>query len=122
MYCQRHVVTLTTAVGGAVTGYTPNITGRVLSIRYVKTDFATGVDFTITGEATGVTIWTQENVNASTTCYPRQATHSTAGVASLYASGGEAVNDHIYLANERIKFAIASGGDAKTGVFHVITG
>jgi hypothetical protein len=57
-------------------------------MRYVKTDFADGSSFTITSEATGETIWSESSVNASATRAPRQATHSTAGVASLYAASG----------------------------------
>jgi hypothetical protein len=51
---------------------------------------------------------------------PRQATHSTAGAAALYAAAGTAVNDKIALANDRIKIVIASGGNTKTGVFHFV--
>jgi hypothetical protein len=122
MHIERFVVPVVTAADGSATVYTPTVTGRVLSIRYVKTDFANGVDFTITADQTGETIWTQNDVNASATVAPRQATHSTAGVAALYASGGVAVNDHITLANDRVKIAIAAGGDTKTGAFHVLIG
>jgi hypothetical protein len=48
------------------------------SIQYVKTDYADGVDFTITAEATTETIWTESNVNAAVIKHPRAATHSTA--------------------------------------------
>ena len=119
-YAERHVVTLTTTSGGAATGYTPVITGRISQIRYVKDDFANGVDFTITAEATGETIWTQLDVNASVTVAPRQPTHDTAGVASLYAAAGEPVEAPIVLAQDRVKIVIAAGGDTTTGTFHVI--
>lgn len=122
MYIERFVVPVVTAADGTATAYTPTVTGRVLSIRYVKTDFANGVDFTITAEATGETIWTQNDVNASATVAPRQATHSTAGAAALYAAAGAAVNDHITLANDRVKIAIASGGVVASGAFHVLIG
>ena len=118
-YVERHVVTITTDAAGAGTAYTPVVSGRVVSIRYVKTDFADGVDFTVTSEATGATIWTEDNVNASKTCVPRQATHDTAGVASLYAAAGEPVEDRIALANDRVKIVVATGGATKTGAFHV---
>lgn len=100
--------------------FVPVMTGKIATVRYVKTDFAAGVDFTITAEATGETIWAQADVNASVTVAPRQATHSTAGAASLYASGGQAVNDQIAIANDRIKIVVAQGGDTKTGTFHFI--
>lgn len=119
-FIQRFTVAVTTDGSGDATAYTPNLTGKVSQIRYVKTDFTDGVDFTITAEATGETIWAQENVNASATVAPRQPTHSTAGVAALYASGGTAVNDAIALANDRIKIVIAAGGASKVGTFHFL--
>ncbi len=117
-FAQRRIVELTTAADGTVTGFTEVVTGLLSQIRYVKTDFAAGVDFTITSEATGETLWTEADVNASVTKAPRQATHDAAGAASLYASGGEAVEDKIALARDRIKIVIAQGGDTKTGTFH----
>ena len=113
-------VAVTTAADGSATAYSETCTGKVSTIRYVKTDFDNGSTITITSEATGETIWTEANVNASATRAPRQATHSTAGVAALYAAGGTAVNDKIALANDRIKIVIASGGNTKTGTFHFI--
>ena len=113
-------MTVTTAADGSATAYSEVLTGKLSQIRYVKTDFANGVDFTITAEATGETLWAQLDVNASVTVAPRQATHNTAGVAALYAAAGTAVNDLIALANDRIKIVIASGGNVTTGTFHII--
>ena len=122
MYAERQVVNITTDGSGDATGYSAVVSGRILTCRYVKTDFTDGVDFTITSEATGETIWTESNVNASATRAPRQATHSTAGVAALYAAAGTAVNDHVVLANDRIKVVVGSGGATKTGAFHFTIG
>ena len=119
-YAERHAVTITTDAGGDGTGYTPVITGRIQAIHYAKTDYAAGVDFTITAEATGETIWTESNVNASATRAPRQATHATDGTASLYAAAGEPVEDYIAVAEDRVKIVVAQGGDTKSGTFHVI--
>lgn len=119
-FAQRLVVTVTTASDGSATAYSANVTGLIAQIRYVKTDFADGSTFTITAEATGETIWTETGVNSSATRAPRQATHTTAGAASLYAAGGTAVNDMIALANDRVKIVIASGGSVKTGTFHIV--
>ena len=121
-YAQRQVVTVTTSDDGTATAYSENITGRICQIRYVKTDYGANPDFTITAEATGETIWTQVDVDASVTVAPRQATHSNAGVASLYAAGGEPVEDYIVMANDRVKIVIAGGGDTKTGTFHILVG
>ena len=119
-FAQRLVVTVTTASDGSATAYSENVTGLISQIRYVKTDFADGSTFTITAEATGETIWTETGVNASATRAPRQATHSTAGAAALYAAGGTAVNDMIAVANDRVKIVIANGGATKTGAFHIV--
>lgn len=122
MYAERHVVVVTTDANGAGTGYSPNITGRILTIRYLKTDFAADVDFAITLEATDESLWTKEDVDDSATVCPRQATHDGLGAASLYAGAGEPVEDYIVAVNDRVKIAIAAGGSGKVGTFHVIVG
>lgn len=119
-YAQRTTVDVTTAADGSATAYSILLTGKINAIYYVKNDFAAGVDFTITSEATGATLWTQSDVNASATVAPRQATHSTAGVAAVYAGGGSAVLDKIALANDRIKIVIAQGGASKSGSFIIV--
>lgn len=118
---KRYSIAVTTAADGTATAYSPRrISGKIHQIEYVKGTFADGVDFTITGEATGVNIWTESNVNASTVRAPRQPTHSQAGAASLYAAGGTAVNDPVAIANDRVKIVIAQGGNAASGTFHVL--
>lgn len=117
---RRFKMTVTTAADGTATAYSPRLAGKVHSIHYVKTDFANGVDFTITAEATGETLWAQTNVDVSAVVYPRAPVHSTAGIAALYAAGGTAVLDKPALAKDRVKIAIAQGGNAKSGVFHIL--
>lgn len=120
-YARRLTVSVTTAADGSATAYSSGIDYGLLSqIRYVKTDFDNGSTFTITSEATGETLWTETGVNASATRAPRQATHSTAGAAALYAAAGTAVNDMIAIANDRIKIVISAGGNVKTGTFHFL--
>lgn len=120
MTIRRFVVTALSDGSGNFTGYSPYLTGYIHAIEYVKTDYTDGVDFTITAEATGETLWTESNVNAAKVCMPRGATHSNAGVAALYASGGVAVNDRIALGNDRVKIVIGSAGAAHTGAFHIL--
>jgi len=117
---RRFKVTVTTAADGTATAYSPRLAGKIHQIEYVKTDFANGVDFTITGEATGVNLWTESDVNASAVRAPRQATHSQVGAAALFAAGGTAVQDRVALASDRVKIVIAQGGNAKTGTFHIL--
>jgi hypothetical protein len=120
---KRYKVTVTTAADGTATGYTPRLSGKVHQIEYVKdgaNGYANGVDFPITGEATGVKLWTLADVNASAMVAPRQPTHSQAGVAALYAAAGTGVQDKVGLANDRVKIVLAQGGVSKVGVFHVL--
>lgn len=112
---RKFTVDLTTNSSGAATGYTPYFSGYIQAIQYVKTDFADGVDFTITADVTGESILALTDQNSATIVRPRAATHSTAGVASVYASGGTAVNDRIALGRDRVKVVIAQGGNVKTG-------
>jgi len=123
MYIKRETVSVTTAVGGAATGYSKPVNGQILSIQYVKTDFADGVDFTITLETTERGLWTELDVNASAIRAPRQPAHSQAGAALHFNDeGDEPVPVPICAADERVKIAIANGGDGNTGVFHITVG
>ncbi|MEX0854099.1 MAG: hypothetical protein WD036_12585 [Bauldia sp.] len=120
---RRMRVTVTTAVGGAATAYSPRISGELQHIEYKKhatTAYTDGVDFTITSERSGESLWTEVNINASTTRRPRAATHSDVGVGLLYAAGGAAVADRMALANDRVKIVLAAGGDAKIGDFYIV--
>lgn len=120
MHVERFSVVVTTAADGSATAYSDPVNGLLSQVRYVKTDFANGVGFTITSEETGETLWTEAAVNSSQTRAPRVPTHGTDGVAALYAASGTAVGSLIAVTG-RIKIVIASGGDTKTGTFHFVT-
>jgi len=116
--------TVTAASDGSQVGthYTPYLSGYIESVQYVKADsggYTDGVDFTITADVTGENIWTDTNINASEIVRPRAPTHTQAGVAAVYASGGTGVNDRIALARDRVKIVLASAGANKTGTFVV---
>lgn len=117
---RRFKVSVTTAADGSATAFTPRVAGKVHSIIFVNTNFASTVDFTITAEATGETIWTESNIAGSTVRYPRAATHSTAGAAALYAAGGTGVLAPVAVANDRIRIVIAQGGATTSGTFHIL--
>lgn len=122
-FVQRSTVAFTTAADGSATAFSDRVTGKVTTIRYVKPNsggFDDGSTITMTAEATGEAIWSEANVNASATRAPRQATHSIAGAASLYAAAGTAITDGIALANDRVKIVIASGGNAKNATFYIV--
>jgi hypothetical protein len=111
-------VTTGTATGE---GFSPFLSGYIESIQYVKASedsFADGVDFTITSDVSGETLWAENDVNASAVRRPRAATHSTAGVAATY-DGTRAVLERIALGRDRVKVAVAQGGNGKTGTFVV---
>ena len=50
-FIQRFEVAVTTIADGSATAYTPNFTGKLSQIRYVKTDYAAGV---VESEATRI--------------------------------------------------------------------
>lgn len=123
----KHTVTVTTgASDGKGSAYTPVVNGRILNVIYTKASgeaaYTDGVDVDITTEGTALAIIDKDNMDASVTYAPRQAIHSTTGVAALYSADGTAVTDFIYVANERIKIAVENGGNSKTGTFTVIVG
>lgn len=119
MALRRFVVPITVDESGDAEVYSPVLSGKLVSFRYVKDDFA-GDDlaFVITSEATGLTLWSEEDVTASATRHPRAPTHTTAGAAALYAASG-AVNSKIALSQDRVKFVIAGAGDETSGTFHI---
>jgi hypothetical protein len=122
---RRYTVSVTTAADGSVTAYTPRIRGTIHQIEYIKhgvTPFADTVDFAITGELTGVGLWTQANVTATSRVAPRQPVHDQVGVAALYADAGEAIVDKVAISGDRVKIAITNGGDSKLGTFHILVG
>lgn len=119
---QRIEVNVTTDENGDAEVYSEVVSGPIHRVHYVKDDFAAGVDFDVTLEASGEVVWDEDNVDASKTIAPRRALHSTAGAAALYAAGGEAVLGPVIAASERIKVVVANGGNAKKGKFIFVVG
>lgn len=110
---QRIVIPLTTDASGDCIAYSDSIKGVINTLRYIKNNFENGVDFTVTMEATGQSIWAESDVNASATRAPRQVTHSPTGEASDNADAA------MVIANDRIKVVVAQGGNVKSGALHV---
>ncbi len=116
-YAERHTVSVTTATGGGAIGYTPVITGRIAAIAYAKatgSPFASTADITVTTDISAQSVWSEANVNASETNHPVAVANLTDGSASTLTE------IPIYAANERVKIAIAQGGNTKIGTFTVI--
>jgi hypothetical protein len=119
MTVRRFTIPITVDASGDAEVYSPVIYGHLISFRYVKNNFTDGVDFVCTLEATGETLWAEDAVNASATRHPRAATHSTAGAAALYASGGTGVLGRIAIGGDRIKVVVDGAGNATSGTLHI---
>lgn len=117
---QVTTLSITTDSSGDGSATTPVLNGLLRRIAYVKTDFADGVDFTLT-DGFGTTLLTGTNVNASAAYHPRQATHGADGSASLYAASGEPVESD-YPVSGTLTVTVSSGGDTKSGTFHIWVG
>ena len=120
MALRRFEMTVVSDGAGAATAFSPYLSGYIHAIHYIKTDYAAGVDFTITAEATGESIWTQLDVDATVTKAPRQITHSTLGAPALYVAAGTNVNDRIVISRDRVKIVLAAAGATKTGKFIIV--
>ncbi len=123
MYAERHSITFTTHTSaGTVTAYTDKeVTGRILQIQYVKDDLADGSTITLTGNTTGVPIMAITGMNASATHLPRRALTDQDGAAITYDQTA-AVHEAVVLVQEKVKLAISSGGNSKSGEFIITVG
>lgn len=120
MYPQRQTVAAPVNGSGDATVYSAPIWGSLHSIQYVKANYSNGVDFTITNETTGESLWAGTDVNAATIVYPRVAVHDTAGTAATL-DGTRAMRDRHALAGDRVKIVVASGGASTSGSFNIVT-
>lgn len=106
-------VNITTDASGDATAYSDPIAGKLHAIIYTKDDFTDGVDFTITDEDTGATLWTETNQNASIVDYPRLIAQGSNG-ADLTGWYVEPI------VTGRVKIVVGSGGDTKSGSFEFV--
>lgn len=131
MYAGRTVVNVQTAADGTATAYAQdpdgvNLFGRVLAIHYIadlNVPMPDAVVVTVTSEATGEPILTATIADGDINnyYYPRPQVQD-AGAANKTYDGTHAVGEPVTLANDRVKIAIASGGNAKKCAFHVVVG
>ena len=110
-----HSIAATTNASGDVTAYSDTIvTGEVMYVAYVKNNYDNGVDFTITGETTTLSLWTDTDVNASEVVRPLVAGNLNTDGSALTAYASP------MLLAERIKIVVAQGGNAKSGTFRIL--
>lgn len=109
------------SAGSATSNATTSVAveGVVHAVYLEYLDSPPGATTDVTVATAGVnhpaqTILAISNSATSGWYYPRAATHSTAGVAALYAGSGTAVNDLIAIA-DKVKVTIAQA-DAADGV------
>lgn len=122
MYVKKESVSITTDASGDATGeITVPLNGRVLQVDIDTGDWASTVDVTVKVARTQQQILAA-SPSADANYAPRQATHTTAGAAALYASGGIAVLDYLFLADDTLEITIAQGGNTKTGTITVQVG
>ena len=112
MPLQQAILTVTTASNGAGSAQTGNARGVLHALRYIKNNFADGIDFTVTvvNSATTDTLLTGTDVNASASFAPRMDRCTVAAVAA-------SANDVPIPFVGALKVTVAQGGDAKSGTF-----
>jgi hypothetical protein len=118
---KTQTITVTTDAAEDATVYSGPVHGRILMVKYTKTDFADGVDFDVTTETTEQNVWIEDDVNASKVVYPRQNIHDANDGSEITYDGTNEVYDHIWAVYERIKIVVDAGGATKTGTFIVMT-
>jgi hypothetical protein len=121
MWIEEHIVVVASDGDGDGVGYTPPVTGRVLGIHYVKDSYAAGVDIDVSTENFGVALWSEDDVNASKSLYPRVAVQGTDGVDATL-DGTRPMLEPAPVADERIKITVAQAGASKSGQFTVLVG
>ena len=114
-------VAIATDGSGDATVYSRGFIGLLHGFIYVPgSSMDTGADLTITEEATGAALLTVTNAGTSTIVkLPRAPIVDAANAASLYAAGGEPVEDR-YPVVSRVKCVVAQGGASKTGSLYVV--
>ena len=114
-YARKETVACTATAGGVVTAYSPVMTGQVINAIYTKTNFSDGAVLLITGEDSGITIWSETGVNAT-------EVHSPVQLASLNTTGADSTLEHnpVFVVGERIKIAMTGAGNGTTGSFTFI--
>ena len=115
-------IAVTTDANGDATAYSTPIEGRLFGF-YHDGALDAGVDFTLTGETSGVPILTIADAGAAAAWrWPRLQVHNSANGVALTLDGLHKNVDEVYLRDyERIKIVVAGGGNALTGALKIVT-
>ena len=115
---ERESVSITTGSSSAAgSGTTSPANGHLVAIIYVEDGTAPleTATIVITGNTTGIVLWSKTGVDANVNVYPL--------AAAVLASTGAAITNSgvpVPLANEAIAIAVSVAGNSKTGVFTFI--
>lgn len=119
---QMIAVAVLTSAGGAFSKVIQPGSGRLLQYRYVpdgSSPLDTGADLDVVGTTTGFVYVNQDNIGTSAfSKAPRMPTHDETGAASLYAAGGEPVEDLMAVGGESLTVTIANGGNTLRGTLY----
>jgi hypothetical protein len=114
MLQRQNVLVTTDGSGNASVKSDVGIQGYLVSIRYIKTDYADTVDFDIYhNDVNGTVLWNEDNVTASTVRQPRAPAHDQNGVVVAGALTAIPIIDPLL-------FVISNGGATKIGRFEVV--
>lgn len=117
----RESVTLTTDASGNCTAYSTVRDGRILGVYFSVGTLATTADVIMTCEATAEAIVTITDLAASATYYPRVQVHDETGTGATL-DGTRKMREPVTVCQDRVKFVVAQGGNAKTGTATLIIG
>lgn len=116
----REDIEVQTDGSGGATAYSGGpVVGEILEVRAAGAAFAAATtDITVTRGEAGGNVVAVANTAGDWSRAPRQPTHGQDGSASLYAAGGEPVEDHIPAAEDLV-VTVAQGTPSETGIVHI---
>lgn len=109
-------IKITTDASGDSTDFSELVVGKTINaVRFVDTDFDSGVDFVITEEETGQAILTVADTASSKTWYPATLLDDVANGNALTT-----VYSRVSIGHSRIKCVTDEGGDTKSGTIYFL--
>lgn len=110
----KYSATVTTNGSNTGSATVGPVSGHVVAVVYVKTDYANGVDLAVTAATGSRGVLTVANMDASATYYPLALAQGNTDGADLTA-----IYTRIPVAEELITLTVTNGGATKTGTFYV---